>query len=113
MDPKSIPDGGPAFPPMHDPDTHASGMTLRDYFAAKALQGICAAPEHLDRIGSFKNAAEAAYELADAMLAARDEPRPYTRGRECFDGRRRQSIAEAEHGVATQPNTRGIATSGR
>lgn len=28
--------GGPAFPPMHDPDTHQSGMTLRDYFAAHA-----------------------------------------------------------------------------
>lgn len=43
-------------------------------------------------------------------------PRPYTRGRECRDcfyGRRRQSIARAEHGVATQPNTRGLATSGR
>lgn len=26
--------GGPAFPPMHDPETHAFGMTLRDYFAA-------------------------------------------------------------------------------
>lgn len=72
MDPRDLPGGGPAFPPMHDPDTHASGMTLRDYFAAKALQSICAAPEHLDRIGSFKNAAATAYELADAMLAARD-----------------------------------------
>ena len=49
-----------------------AAIDLRDYFAAKALQGICAAPEHLDRIGSFKNAAATAYELADAMLAARD-----------------------------------------
>ena len=62
--------GWPAFPGPHD-WRRDSGMTLRDYFAAKALQGICAAPEHLDRIGSFKNAAETAYELADAMLAAR------------------------------------------
>ncbi len=30
--------GGPAFPPHWDPRTHASGMTLRDYFAAKAMQ---------------------------------------------------------------------------
>lgn len=74
--------GGAAFPVLPPQDTAAgvatgypfpeAGMTLRDYFAAKALQGICAAPEHLDRIGSFKNAAETAYELADAMLAARD-----------------------------------------
>ena len=70
-------DGGPAFPVPLLPGQSWHGMgpcdgaTLRDYFAAKALQGICAAPEHLDRIGSFKNAAETAYELADAMLAAR------------------------------------------
>ncbi len=31
-----IEDGGPAFPPMHDPNTHAFGMTLRDYFIAHA-----------------------------------------------------------------------------
>ena len=68
MDPKSI----PAFPvtEANGSNDGQPGMTLRDYFAAKALQGICAAPEHLDRIGSFKNAAETAYELADAMLAA-------------------------------------------
>jgi len=69
MDPKSI----SAFPvPGWKDDADFNGMTLRDYFAAKALQGICAAPEHLDRIGSFKNAAATAYELADAMLAARE-----------------------------------------
>lgn len=70
MNQKSI----PAFPVSSDNYAHpdSTGMTLRDYFAAKALQGICAAPEHLDRIGSFKNAAATAYELADAMLAARD-----------------------------------------
>ena len=68
----------PAFPVPLNPGQSWSemdpcdGMTLRDYFAAKALQGICAAPEHLDRIGSFKNAAATAYELADAMLTARD-----------------------------------------
>ena len=62
----------PAFPHDAGADFYErTGMTLRDYFAAKALQGICASPEHLDRTGSFKNAAETAYELADAMLAAR------------------------------------------
>ena len=74
MDPKSR----PAFPvPLNQGESWpgmgpCDGMTLRDYFAAKALQGICAAPEHIDRIGSFKNVAATAYELADAMLAACD-----------------------------------------
>ena len=67
MDPKSIPDGGPAFPPMHDPDTHASGMTLRDYFAAKAMQVFLANTE-----SSFASDAKNAYAMADAMLAARE-----------------------------------------
>jgi hypothetical protein len=71
MDPKSIPAFPHEFKYGDGTSQRTEGMTLRDYFAAKALQGICAAPEHLDRIGSFKNAAETAYELADAMLAAR------------------------------------------
>lgn len=48
------------------------GITIRDYFAAKVIQGICASPDHLDRIGSFKNAAECAYALADSLLKARN-----------------------------------------
>jgi hypothetical protein len=60
--------GGSAFP------THPNGtfgMTLRDYFAAKALQGICASgPAH--EWSNSRLAAEA-YDLADAMLKARDE----------------------------------------
>jgi hypothetical protein len=36
----SIEHGGPAFPPAHDPATHPSGMTLRDYFAAQAMQAL-------------------------------------------------------------------------
>lgn len=75
---EQIKDGGPAFPCDHIVDDDglslASGMTLRDYFAAKALQGICASENHLDRIGSFANAAVTAYELADAMLKARETP---------------------------------------
>jgi hypothetical protein len=40
-------------------------MTLRDYFAAEAMQGHCPSipPEH---------AAKRAYEYADAMLKARE-----------------------------------------
>ena len=46
------------------------GITARDYFAVKAMQGICA---HSDTWGLSTNAkiATASYELADAMIAAR------------------------------------------
>lgn len=67
-----IMDSEPAFPVF--PDTghgHASafrGMTLRDYFAAKALPGYFA-----DGAGyaAKKEAATWAYEMADAMMEAR------------------------------------------
>ena len=54
------------------PDENHRGMTLRDYFAAKALQNF------RDQIGSqsdqewFDKAAEGAYRMADAMLKARE-----------------------------------------
>ena len=64
--------GGPAFPSNYlhtDGRTfHEEGMELRDYFAAKAMQGMLAdpnTPEIMDIAG-------AAYEVADAMLKARD-----------------------------------------
>lgn len=49
------------------------GMTLRDYFAAKALNGYLASYAPDDN--PFKNGPAVArdcYELADAMLAARE-----------------------------------------
>ena len=64
-------DGGPAFPPMHDPDTHASGMTLRDYFAAKAMQGMYAADSSSSVI-PLESKVRQAYAAADAMLAERE-----------------------------------------
>jgi hypothetical protein len=59
-----------AFPNPHRTDE--LGMTLRDYFAAKAMQGFMANksnPMH------FQPEADAswAYSIADAMLAAREE----------------------------------------
>lgn len=74
--------GGPAFPAQHFDLTESEhGLSMRDYFAAKAMQGLMAsdlvpaitkdAAEHgfqrLDGIASF------AYSLADAMLKARNE----------------------------------------
>ena len=63
--------GGPAFPSQRE-HTTKEGMTLRDYFAAKAMQGICA---HPDTWGYITNAgiAKGAYEIADAMLKAREQ----------------------------------------
>ena len=53
-----------AFPNPHRTDM--TGMTLRDYFAAKAMQGILF--EGLDESETAKNA----YAMADAMMEARD-----------------------------------------
>ena len=43
-------------------------MTLRDYFAAKAMQGMLAAGEGVPS----EKLAKWAYDVADAMLAARE-----------------------------------------
>jgi hypothetical protein len=69
--------GGPAFP--HTVEYKGAecggviphgGMTLRDYFAAKAMQAF------LTRIPmSGDEQARAAYKVADAMLKARDGTR--------------------------------------
>ena len=48
------------------------GMTLRDYFAAKAMQGICNSRSHSELKGHAIASAKVAYELADAMIKARE-----------------------------------------
>lgn len=89
----TIETGGPAFPagsvrksrPAHDPGGNwvetdrvqplHQGLTMRDYFAAKAMtlawkifdEGY--SPDAL----TPENIAKAAYQIADAMLAARKE----------------------------------------
>ena len=47
-------------------------LTLRDYFAAKAMQGIIASDTNDTMTAA--NAAFAAYQCADAMLAERSKP---------------------------------------
>lgn len=73
-------DGGPAFPVTNHPSelVESTGMSLRDYFAAKAMpsaiahelaiRGAQIAP------GEFRydSVAKAAYAMADAMLKARE-----------------------------------------
>jgi hypothetical protein len=44
------------------------GMSLRDYFAAMALQGMLGNPSYN---GTYRDAADDAYNYAYAMLAAR------------------------------------------
>ena len=67
----TINDGGPAFPLKEPLSSDHEGMTLRDYFAAKAMQGLCAHPESPDWDES--DIAKSAYDQADAMLKARTE----------------------------------------
>lgn len=70
--------GGPAFPcdtivardekgHLYGSEISSGGMTLRDYFAAKAMQSIIAA----DGTYEYKNRAIEAYQAADAMMEAR------------------------------------------
>jgi hypothetical protein len=66
--------GGRAFP--SHPGISYGGMSLRDYFAAKALQGLLADYEVDAGEGeSFedfaKEVASVSYEYADAMMEAR------------------------------------------
>lgn len=69
--------GGPAFPFGHISEVtgqpvngfYYPGMTLRDYFAAKAMQGALANPEVKETAIARS---EWAYEIADAMLKARE-----------------------------------------
>lgn len=64
--------GGPAFPPVHDPSTHCFGMTMRDYFAARAMQAVPMQQGHLHDIPEcYARIAQHAYKMADAMLEAR------------------------------------------
>ena len=53
-------------------DSVADGMTLRDYFAAKAMQAILTHKEAFNDMGETQ-IAEMAYNQADAMLKARKE----------------------------------------
>jgi hypothetical protein len=67
----TINDGGPAFPVPSL--AVGSGMTLRDYFAAAALQGIIS---DASISASYKEEGElvsrSAYYFADSMLKARE-----------------------------------------
>ena len=67
-----INDGGPAFPRTGWPNE--TGMTLRDYFAAKAMQATVTAwiQQSIYPSTDFE-VAQNAYAVADAMLQAREQ----------------------------------------
>lgn len=50
------------------------GMTLRDYFAAKVMQGVLANPHIQKILEDTVDGAVYAYEIADAMLKERSKP---------------------------------------
>jgi hypothetical protein len=70
--------GGPAFPaPAGVAHITDQGMTLRDYFAAKAMQGLLSNPKLANEI--LKNGGaqsgwieDSAWAFADAMLKAKE-----------------------------------------
>ena len=64
--------GGPAFPTLAVVGNLAlseGGISVRDYFAAKAMQGICVSEEL--RFTSAERIASMSYQIADAMLEER------------------------------------------
>ena len=59
----------PAFPAMHfDLAKGEHGMTLRDYFAAKAMQALISEPSLKATMDEF---AHRAYQIADIMMEER------------------------------------------
>ena len=60
----------PAFPIPFE--THHDGMTLRDYFAAKAMQGAISGCSSKGEVIMYSDLAGLSYEVADAMLKARE-----------------------------------------
>ena len=72
-------DGGGAFP--FSPNDHSTshmatnGMSLRDWFAGQALVALLSNPNATvdDGIAAEKAFSDAAYKMADALLAARGQ----------------------------------------
>lgn len=70
-------DGGPAFPAR--PADMEAGMTLRDYFAAQAMEALLSYMMTISRVADQTNqqlgvmVARIAYLQADAMLEERDK----------------------------------------
>lgn len=69
-------DGGPAYPEYRDVSSEQNiestqGMSLRDYFAAKAMAGMFAGSSVGFKLAS--SIVELSYEIADAMIEQREK----------------------------------------
>lgn len=70
-----ITNGGPAFPESKGAGNvwvSKGGMTLRDYFAAKAMQAWVSDPSFRDTEEHIDRAVSISYRIADAMLKERE-----------------------------------------
>ena len=72
--------GGPAFPALPisrelngELVYQAEGLTIRDYFAAKAMQAIFSNPDITDTNKVKDWVAISSYSMADAMLKEREQ----------------------------------------
>ena len=63
--------GGPAFPTTNYSAVYSEGMSLRDYFAAKTMQAFITRETTFSE--NLMMYAGAAYDVADAMLEAREQ----------------------------------------
>jgi len=75
---QSIDDGGPAFPCENDARKEYNwikrGMSLRDWFASQALQGLMV--DYYTHGNTILDCVMLAMEAADAMIAARKGEQP-------------------------------------
>lgn len=74
--PQAFPVPPASFGPSGDLAVATEGMTLRDWFAGQALMGIIAGCAGSGLTYDDHEAAEDAFQVADAMLAARKAARP-------------------------------------
>lgn len=65
-------DGGPAYPVAFT-TTPLQGMSLRDYFAALAMQAMVSSVTYEEGGWAQDNIAQQAYDMADAMLKEREQ----------------------------------------
>jgi hypothetical protein len=68
-------DGGPAFPPTFGMSGEiGEGMSLRDWFAGRALAQVIGNLTSNHGDWSYQEVATCAYDQADAMIAERNKP---------------------------------------
>lgn len=80
---KETPENPSAFPVFipneNGPDLYVKGMSLRDYFAAKAMQGMLANSVDINQgyepygVKSIDKISVESYQVADAMLKTRQK----------------------------------------